>query len=145
MNSDLVDYSPFLDQARVWPQNHGDMKTNTAIEDMAPQHAISAYRKLLGWGLGSPRNRVNECRLANALLEQAVGEPVWLLSSVDIPAQALDALRKRYQPDSVSLELCFDAIAFLDKYSQGNSEHEVTKALRLQGYLNDKLWKEKHD
>ena len=136
-----VDYHPFLNQARIWPREVHDQIENFAINDMAHQHAISAYHKLLDWGLGSTRTNIIGSVLAQALLEQAVGEPVWLLSSVDIPAKAVEVLRKTYQVSMIPLELCFDALNYVDSlhaFAQVQP-HPVKRAQELQTYFNDHL------
>jgi hypothetical protein len=62
-----ADYIPFLNQDEMWPS--ATDKSVQQISEMAPQHAISAYHKLLRWD-----SSTKDSTLARALVARAVGE-----------------------------------------------------------------------
>lgn len=88
--NELLDYRPWLTQGTIWPRtgveapHGGHMIEDRAIEEMSPQHAIAAYRKLQRWttngsvvsGSVPHWNNVRKSILARELLTQAVGEEV---------------------------------------------------------------------
>lgn len=86
-NETFVDYKPYLNQVEVWPRStaESDGKVEeVVIDEMSPQHAIAAYRKLGRWTMDGSTSRgamptwlnVKKGLLARELLRQACGEEV---------------------------------------------------------------------
>lgn len=139
----FADYTPYLAQVGSWPsidQGH----ELTPVWSMTPQHAISAYRKLLRWAAqrtyeqASPSyEAVQRSPLAMALLNQAVGFEV--LYADDLPPAPLGDVA--HPLSDVTLEAVFDALSELDAHTTaagGKPVHILSRARVLHDALTRK-------
>lgn len=132
-NEAFTNYARYLAQIDQWPSLD---KADVSIWSMTPQHALSAFHKLLRWGASQPRTDYSDLRrtpLAMALLEQAVGTKV--LYADDLPPAPLGGLA--HPLSEVALETVYDALKALEETSNTGSTplHPITRARIVHAHL----------
>ena len=124
------DYSNYLSQVDAWPSEGAE--EDVSIWNMSAQHAIAAFHKLNRWADNQrdwTRVSVRRTNLAQALLEQAVGEKV--VYAADLAPAPLDGAP--HPLADVPLESVYDALLVLDRAStmaaaDGKALHPITRA-----------------